>query len=186
MLSNCDDIIRQHKAACLRVTSLLACKDIIWIGTSAGVILTISAASCKARSSTSTFNNALDQPIVTGNLSSDQLHFRRQNNLILLHSFFDRSGIQYGHTGHVRFLTCVDYVGKTVNSGDTDNSKKSKTGSTSKNQATTSKSCGESQNDLLIISGGDGFEDFRNSGANPLSDVAGREDSTNHLLLWTV
>lgn len=33
MLSNCDDIIRQHKAACLRVTSLLACKDLIWIGT---------------------------------------------------------------------------------------------------------------------------------------------------------
>lgn len=43
MLSNCDDIIRQHKAACLRVTSLLSCKDLIWIGTSAGVLLTIPA-----------------------------------------------------------------------------------------------------------------------------------------------
>lgn len=43
MLSNCDDIIRQHKAACLRVTSLLACKDLIWVGTSAGVLLTIPA-----------------------------------------------------------------------------------------------------------------------------------------------
>lgn len=41
MLSNCDEIIRQHKAACLRVTSLLCCKDLIWIGTSAGVLLTI-------------------------------------------------------------------------------------------------------------------------------------------------
>jgi len=41
MLTNCDKIIQQHKAACLRVTSLLACKDIIWIGTSAGVLLTI-------------------------------------------------------------------------------------------------------------------------------------------------
>jgi hypothetical protein len=39
--SGCDDIIRQHKAACLRVTSLLACKDLLWIGTSAGVILTM-------------------------------------------------------------------------------------------------------------------------------------------------
>lgn len=37
---------------------------------------------------------------------------------------------------------------------------------------------------ILIISGGDGYEDFRNAGANPLSDGAGREDSTNHLLLW--
>lgn len=43
MLSNCDEIIRQHKAACLRVTSLLCCKDLIWIGTSAGVLLTIPA-----------------------------------------------------------------------------------------------------------------------------------------------
>lgn len=38
----CDDIIRQHKAACLRVTSLLAVKDLLWIGTSAGVVLTMS------------------------------------------------------------------------------------------------------------------------------------------------
>ena len=37
----CDDIIRQHKTACLRVTSMLICKDLLWIGTSAGVILTL-------------------------------------------------------------------------------------------------------------------------------------------------
>lgn len=37
----CDDIIRQHKSACLRVTSLLACKELLWIGTSAGVVLTM-------------------------------------------------------------------------------------------------------------------------------------------------
>lgn len=41
MLAGCDDIIRQHKAACLRVTTLLACKDLLWIGTSAGVVLTM-------------------------------------------------------------------------------------------------------------------------------------------------
>lgn len=39
--AGCDDIIRQHKAACLRVTSLLAVKDLLWIGTSAGVVLTM-------------------------------------------------------------------------------------------------------------------------------------------------
>ena len=37
-----DDIIRQHKSACLRITALLACKDLLWIGTSAGVVLTMS------------------------------------------------------------------------------------------------------------------------------------------------
>lgn len=36
-----DAIIRQHKAACLRITALLACKDLLWIGTSAGVVLTL-------------------------------------------------------------------------------------------------------------------------------------------------
>lgn len=36
LLSGADAIIRQHKAACLRITALLACKDLLWIGTSAG------------------------------------------------------------------------------------------------------------------------------------------------------
>jgi Rho guanine nucleotide exchange factor 17 len=55
MLSNCDNIIQQHKLACLRVTSLLACKDIIWVGTTAGVLVTVS------------FQNiGKSNPIVTG------------------------------------------------------------------------------------------------------------------------
>lgn len=36
-----DAIIRQHKVACLRITSLLICKDSLWAGTSAGVVLTL-------------------------------------------------------------------------------------------------------------------------------------------------
>lgn len=55
MLSNCDNIIQQHKAACLRVTSLLAHKDIIWVGTSAGVLLTVVAQ-----------NIGKSTPVVTG------------------------------------------------------------------------------------------------------------------------
>ena len=42
---------------------------------------------------------------------------------------------------------------------------------------------GSNQGRILVISGGDGYEDFSSS-AN--SELAGREDSTNHLLLWTV
>ena len=34
-------IFVQHKTACLRVTSLLAVKDMLWVGTSAGVIVTL-------------------------------------------------------------------------------------------------------------------------------------------------
>lgn len=39
-------------------------------------------------------------------------------------------------------------------------------------------------NFMLIISGGDGYEDFRTTGTNSMNEVAGREDSTNHLLMW--
>lgn len=56
MLSNCDNIIQQHKAACLRVTSLLACKEILYMGTSAGVILRITQDSTRSA------------PMVTGKL----------------------------------------------------------------------------------------------------------------------
>ena len=35
---------------------------------------------------------------------------------------------------------------------------------------------------VLVIAGGDGYEDFRSSG----SELSGRDDSTNHLLLWRV
>lgn len=34
----------------------------------------------------------------------------------------------------------------------------------------------------LVVSGGDGYEDFQCSGA----ELSGRDDSTNHLLLWSV
>ncbi|CDW58402.1 Rho guanine nucleotide exchange factor 17 [Trichuris trichiura] len=41
-LAGCDDIIRQHKLACLRITTMMCCKDMLWIGTSAGVLCYLS------------------------------------------------------------------------------------------------------------------------------------------------
>lgn len=75
-------------------------------------------------------------------------------------------GVPHGHTGHVRFLTCVEASPDIKSSNPDDISYGS-----------------ESSSKLLIISGGDGYEDFRSSN---VSEVAGREDSTNHLLLWQV
>uniref|UniRef100_A0A1B0CD35 Rho guanine nucleotide exchange factor 17 n=1 Tax=Lutzomyia longipalpis TaxID=7200 RepID=A0A1B0CD35_LUTLO len=75
MLSNCDDIIRQHKAACLRITALLACRDLICIGTSAGVLLVIQSSGATAGR-----------------------HLVNSTAMPMPH----------GHTGHVRFLTCVE------------------------------------------------------------------------------
>lgn len=96
-------------------------------------------------------------------------------------------GIPYGHTGHVRFLTCVDHSGKPINNEQFDLTatpkKKGGNTSSSRSQATSTAKNSDGSN-LLVVSGGDGFEDFRVSGTNTMSDIAGREDSTNHLLLW--
>lgn len=77
------------------------------------------------------------------------------------------SGVPHGHTGHVRFLTSIEM--SAVNDQHR-NSYKVK-----QDQRSNPK--------LLVISGGDGYEDFRTSN---LSEIAGREDSTNHLLMWNI
>ena len=91
------------------------------------------------------------------------------------------SGIPHGHTGHVRFLTSVD-----INNSDNETVPSSKI--IPKCLETPTKNGlppnSNSPNQFLIISGGDGYEDFRTTGSNSTSDVAGREDSTNHLLLF--
>ncbi|KAG5331758.1 ARHGH factor, partial [Acromyrmex charruanus] len=147
MLASCDDIIRQHKAACLRVTALLACNELLWIGTSAGVLLTVPIPHIKPST-----QRMSQPPIVTG--------------------------IPHGHTGHVRFLTCVE----TPNPSKPDprpkvNRYSLKSNKTQQNNINRGK--------LLVISGGDGYEDFRGPQASAELQ-AGREDSTNHLLLWKV
>lgn len=45
--------------------------------------------------------------------------------------------------------------------------------------------CDDSENDMLtlVVSGGDGYEDFR---YNQQTDSVGRDDSINHLLIWRV
>uniref|UniRef100_H2M3D2 Rho guanine nucleotide exchange factor 17 n=1 Tax=Oryzias latipes TaxID=8090 RepID=H2M3D2_ORYLA len=127
MLAGADAIIRQHKAACLRITALLACKDLLWIGTSAG----------KA---------AFGSP-TSGTLKSSLVPM----------------GSAHGHTGHVRFLTSIELP-------------------EGLNVVLTSAHIPPKTNHL-VISGGDGYEDFRLTNS---SETVGRDDSTNHLLLWRV
>ncbi|KAK3099343.1 hypothetical protein FSP39_002973 [Pinctada imbricata] len=156
-LQSADDIIRQHKAACLRITSLLICKDLLWIGTSAGVILTVPT----PRITSTTNRGSISSPSVTG--------------------------LVYGHTGHVRFLTCVE-MNTPLSSNKSDSESDDKPSEAipphdmhrrSSMAATTATLATR----MLVISGGDGYEDFRSNASN---ESAGRDDSTNHLLLWQV
>ncbi|KAL6438915.1 hypothetical protein ACFW04_003755 [Cataglyphis niger] len=147
LATGCDDIIRQHKAACLRVTALLACNELLWIGTSAGVLLTVPIPHIKPST-----QRMSQPPIVTG--------------------------IPHGHTGHVRFLTCVETPNPSKpDPGSKVNRYSLKSSKTQQNNINRGK--------LLVISGGDGYEDFRGPQASAELQ-AGREDSTNHLLLWKV
>ncbi|KAG8224507.1 hypothetical protein J437_LFUL004990 [Ladona fulva] len=206
----CDDIIRQHKAACLRVTALLTCQDLLWVGTSAGVILTLAMDRRQLQRA---------QQLPTSGGKSGSSH-SSQSSVGICPTV---TGLPHGHTGHVRFLTCVDMPaddssdkGSTDQKGSKSSTFSSLVGSSSiippgtpstsppqsyqgslSSQSLSGWRClgggtpsprtdEKPGGKILVISGGDGYEDFRNSGTGPSSEVAGREDSTNHLLLWQV
>ncbi|XP_026142825.1 rho guanine nucleotide exchange factor 17 [Carassius auratus] len=164
MLAGSDAIIRQHKAACLRITALLACKDLLWIGTSAGVVLTLAIPPV----SSSTGPGSLRAPLLP-------------------------MGSAHGHTGHVRFLTCIELPeGFDVNFpppaesvSSAQNSSESSSGGLQRRDSSRRRASIllPAKSNLLVISGGDGYEDFRLTNS---SETVGRDDSTNHLLLWRV
>lgn len=95
------------------------------------------------------------------------------------------SGIPYGHTGHVRFLTIVENPVPQKPAKPTQTLKAKGLSRRSTNAEKLQKQAEGTKNNMetLIISGGDGYEDFRSS---TMTEDAGREDSTNHLLLWRV
>nr|XP_046244789.1 rho guanine nucleotide exchange factor 17-like [Scatophagus argus] len=165
MLAGADAIIRQHKAACLRITALLACKDLLWIGTSAGVVLTLTIPAVSSGTGAGTLKSPL-APM----------------------------GSAHGHTGHVRFLTSIELPeGFDMNFPPTT---MDSTGNQSQSSSTVDgnlQRCDSARRrasahippktNHLVISGGDGYEDFRLTNS---SETVGRDDSTNHLLLWRV
>ncbi|WAQ98698.1 ARHGH-like protein [Mya arenaria] len=138
-------------------------KDLLWIGTSAGVILTVPVP--KITSTTS--KGSLTAPTVTGRV--------------------------HGHTGHVRFLTCVEMspinmppiLGSGKTRADTANNNRDPPSphDISKRRSSVATMTAALATRMLVISGGDGYEDFR---TNVVNESAGKDDSTNHLLLWQV
>uniref|UniRef100_A0A2K6KEN3 Rho guanine nucleotide exchange factor 17 n=1 Tax=Rhinopithecus bieti TaxID=61621 RepID=A0A2K6KEN3_RHIBE len=158
MLAGSDAIIRQHKAACLRITALLVCEELLWVGTSAGVVLTM--------------------PTSPSTVSCPRAPL-------------SPTGLGQGHTGHVRFLATVQLPDgfnllcpTPPPPPDTGPEKLS---SLEHWDSPRHRGPASARPKMLVISGGDGYEDFRlSSGGGSSSETVGRDDSTNHLLLWRV
>ena len=90
MFPGADDIIRQHKSACLRITSLMTCKDLLWCGTSAGIIVTvllpvITASTKRSSVSTTTITGKDDAPIIP------EIQFPRKAMSTLLPQILEQS-----------------------------------------------------------------------------------------------
>ena len=115
--------------------------------------------------------------------------------LTFLVTFFSKTaGISHGHTGHVRCLTCVEATpeGPTLRSRHptsghrySQKGAKEPVGVLSSGGSNAMSLALSHATRMLVISGGDGYEDFRHTAFSDGSSV-GREDSTNHLLLWQV
>ncbi|XP_047372494.1 rho guanine nucleotide exchange factor 17 isoform X1 [Sciurus carolinensis] len=158
MLAGSDAIIRQHKAACLRITALLVCEELLWVGTSAGVVLTM--------------------PTSPGTVSCPRAPL-------------SPAGLGQGHTGHVRFLAAVQLPDGfnllCPTPPPPPDTGPEKLPSLEHRDSPRHRGPASARPKMLVISGGDGYEDFRlSSGGGGSSETVGRDDSTNHLLLWRV
>lgn len=158
MLAGSDAIIRQHKAACLRITALLVCEELLWVGTSAGVVLTM--------------------PTSPSTVSCPRAPL-------------SPAGLGQGHTGHVRFLAAVQLPDGfdllCPSPPPPPDTGPEKLPSLEHRDSPRHRGPPSARPKMLVISGGDGYEDFRlSSGGGSSSETVGRDDSTNHLLLWRV
>ncbi|KAM6171999.1 rho guanine nucleotide exchange factor 17 isoform 1-T1 [Erethizon dorsatum] len=158
MLAGSDAIIRQHKAACLRITALLVCEELLWVGTSAGVVLTM--------------------PTSPSTVSCPRAPL-------------SPAGLGQGHTGHVRFLAAVQLPDGfnllCPTPPPPSDTGPEKLPSLEHRDSPRHRGPTSARPKMLVISGGDGYEDFRlSSGGSGSSETVGRDDSTNHLLLWRV
>nr|XP_032811537.1 rho guanine nucleotide exchange factor 17-like [Petromyzon marinus] len=230
MLAGCDAIIRQHKSACLRVTSLTLGAELLWVGTSAGVLVTLP-------------HHHLTHPGPRRHDRSPPPHHRHPGGAAAggppqsaewgadaqqpdpewgQHDSAGSPGLGagapsptqrwpavapvgclHGHTGHVRFITSVRLpegcvwaeqggpVGapdQTPKAPRRDSGKRLRASGLPGVLGGAGPVGGHAGGPgaLLVISGGDGYEEFTGSPSPGGDDAAGRDDSTNHLLLWRV
>ena len=92
-------------------------------------------------------------------------------------------GLVYGHTGHVRFLSAVEIPNQSRRGSNHRDRGSGIRDALLSRRASGSVPTLTMATKMLVISGGDGYENFHTTVP---SENIGRDDSTNHLLLWQV
>ena len=168
-LAGCDDVIRQHKLSCLRVTSLVCCKDLLWIGASAGVLLTLPLPHLTHNSARLNATPPLTvAPVGHAGLCRFVLAVDPTQHGVSRSSSFTCSGQLQADMARRRTSLNVAALqqGKVVFPAVYFVSHFMQ---------------------MYVISGGDGFEDYQDTVAaqqNADTDAFGADDSANHLLIW--
>lgn len=198
-------IVRQHKISQLRVTCLQPCEGLLWIGTSAGAMLTLRMPVIDEDTA-----SVLELPALSSS-------YHGHTGLVRFVSAIRKLG------GDRRQQHAdIDWTQQDVDGGSTDSIPRSVSQSRlqkSKLVDGTEDVCSVNLNHIhtrtpsdasqsaisnstvfsgstifsepeaptdqrtVVVSGGDGFEDFRTSGDD---QVVGRDDSTSHILTWLV
>ena len=93
----------------------------------------------------------------------------------------------FGHTGHVRFISAVEVPNQSRRgSHHRDKSTSGLRDVILSRRASGSVPTLTMATKVLIVSGGDGYENFQQNNTTMPNENVGRDDSTNHLLLWQV
>lgn len=161
LLSYGNEIIRQHKTACLKATSLLnyhnereQCNT-LFVGTSAGIILYLT-------------------------VSPDQLASRDQPVLDWKPQL---ASLRHGHSGHVKLLRLIE-IDDDQSSAELSGGGGAERGQQKADEESTSNVLDRSN--LYLISGGTGLDIYGPNGEqqNFISQLNSDEDSLNHLMIW--
>ena len=193
-----NSIVRQHKIAQLRVTCLQPCEGLLWIGTSAGAMLTLRMPVIDEDTA-----SVLELPSLS---SSYHGHTGLVRFVSAIKKPDDDEGddwTQYDVSSGESISRCVSLPKLTKSKSKEEeiislnlNVAHARTLSDMSQRAAsecTLYSKSESSFDqgmdapvdqrIVVVSGGDGFEDFRTSGDD---QVVGRDDSTSHILTWLI
>ncbi|XP_065187088.1 uncharacterized protein LOC135817776 [Sycon ciliatum] len=191
MLTGCDTIIRQHKINCLRITALESYRGLIWTGTSAGVVLTLQHMPAVTKRTTGKDIGDVPQPQASYNGHTGPVRFitatERMSKQPVAGATNSGSDARDRTNSH-------ETMSRQQSSSEQGASAPSSVHSTPLHSVSSMERAAALNTDVckyvantdveaLIVTGGDGFEDFK---ATPIADNDdfAHDDSSSHLLIW--